>query len=266
MSEQDSIAEMAVTPPRPLPGKLLREAREAQGLTLGEVAGALKFSTRQIEALENDDFQQLQGKTFLRGFVRAYARLLKLSPDPLLDMLNDEASSPVQELIVVPPNMGETDPDPFYRKHQKKLVLAGILLLALGGIVWFADFEPAVEHRVQPVGVAVSSAESVAAQQAPVQEIAPAAVPQAADVAQPADASAALVFEFSDRSWLEVRNASGKILLTGEFPGGQKQTIADKPPYQIWIGKTSAVKLSRAGQAIDLQPYTREEVARFTLE
>ena len=88
MSDQEIAAEVANVP-RPLPGETLRQAREQKGLTLGEVSGALKFSIRQIEALENDDFQQLQGKTFLRGFIRAYARLLKLAPDPLLEMLGE---------------------------------------------------------------------------------------------------------------------------------------------------------------------------------
>lgn len=267
MSDQD-ITDDATNVPHLLPGGTLRQAREQKGLTLGEVSGALKFSVRQIEALENDDFQQLQGKTFLRGFIRAYARLLKLPPDPLLEMLGEQ-SLPSPEQIVVPANMGETDPIPFYRRHAKKLGFAAILLLLAGSMIWFAGTQPAMEHLVSPppiVDIAPKAlpdggqptpANDAAA---PTQELPPAAI------SPPAEPATTLSFEFSGRSWLEVKDASGQVLLTGEFSDGQKQVITGKPPYQLWIGRVSAVKVSYGGHDVDLQPHAREDVARFTLE
>ncbi|MDO9063656.1 MAG: helix-turn-helix transcriptional regulator, partial [Sulfuricella sp.] len=65
-------------------GKVLAEAREKLGLSVVEVARQLRLSPRQIEALEADDHASLPGKTFLRGFLRNYAKLLQLDPDPLL--------------------------------------------------------------------------------------------------------------------------------------------------------------------------------------
>lgn len=268
MSEQEIVTEAASAPQRLLPGSILRQARETQGLTLVEAAAALKFSVRQIEALESDDFQQLQGKTFLRGFVRAYARLLKLEPGPLLDMLAEE-TLPAREQIVIPANMGETNPIPFYRRHVRKLLLAAASLL-LAAAVWYVGARSGMESPPKPVEVAVptSHAESEPLLAAVDSVLPDADLAQSATVVQPSPAVVVpeLVFDFSDRSWLEVKDASGQILLTGEFPGGQKQTIVGKPPYQLWIGKVSAVKLNYAGRAIDLRPHAREDVARFTLE
>ena len=59
----------------------LRAAREAAGLSLDEVAQQLKLAPRQVRALEEDDFGVLPGRTFVRGFVRNYARLLNLDAD-----------------------------------------------------------------------------------------------------------------------------------------------------------------------------------------
>lgn len=264
MTDQDIPVESA-NPPRQLPGRVLRQARETQGLTLSEVAGTLKFSTRQIEALENDDFQQLQGKTFLRGFIRAYARLLKLHPDTLLDMLEVE-SLPSPEQIIAPANMGETDKVPFYRQHGKKLGLA-ILVLTLSGaaIFLFPAMEPAVEHHVQSVDVPIA-VEAVTPHD-PGSNVAQSVTAALSGTAQQqTEAPATLTFEFSDRSWLEVKDANGQTLVTGEFPGGQTQTITGKPPYQLWVGKVSAVKVSYGGRIVDLQPYAREDVARMTVE
>jgi cytoskeleton protein RodZ len=68
-------------------GTALKAARERAGMSLGEVADRLKLSIRQLEAIEHDDFQQLPGATFVRGFVRNYARFLRLDPEPLMARL-----------------------------------------------------------------------------------------------------------------------------------------------------------------------------------
>ena len=65
-------------------GMLLREAREAHGLSVEEIAERVKFSVRQVEALEHDDLAHLPQGTFLRGFIRSYARVLGLDEEKLL--------------------------------------------------------------------------------------------------------------------------------------------------------------------------------------
>ncbi len=57
-----------------------------------------------------------------------------------------------------------------------------------------------------------------------------------------------------------------RIVFVGEYPAGTRQDIEGKPPFQVWIGKASGVRLFMGERAIDLKPHTREEVARFTLE
>ncbi|MFZ1319776.1 MAG: helix-turn-helix transcriptional regulator, partial [Candidatus Nitrotoga sp.] len=68
-------------------GAALREARERLGLSIADVESRLKFASRQIEALETDNFTRLPEIFFVRRFVRSYAKLLQLDPDPLLAAL-----------------------------------------------------------------------------------------------------------------------------------------------------------------------------------
>lgn len=72
-------------------GTVLRTAREAQGLTVADVAERIKFSVKQLEALEEGKREGLPEGAFLRGFVRSYARTMHLDETPLLAMM-----SPVQ--------------------------------------------------------------------------------------------------------------------------------------------------------------------------
>ena len=64
-------------------GRMLTEAREAKGLTVAQVADKLKLTSRQVEALEAEDYSRLPVAVFVRGFIRNYARLVGVSLDSL---------------------------------------------------------------------------------------------------------------------------------------------------------------------------------------
>ena len=53
-------------------GKTLRQAREAKGLTVDDIAKATHMMARQIEALENEDFSGFAAPIYGRGFVKLY--------------------------------------------------------------------------------------------------------------------------------------------------------------------------------------------------
>jgi len=65
-------------------GSLLREAREAKGLTIAEAHEGTRISTRFLEALENGQYDQLPTQVHIKGYLRNYARFLDLDPEPLL--------------------------------------------------------------------------------------------------------------------------------------------------------------------------------------
>jgi cytoskeleton protein RodZ len=78
-------------------GALLRAAREELGLSVDAVAQQLKLSVRQVRALEQGEYSLLPGRTFVRGFVRNYARLVRLDAEAVLDALPSGAATPTLE-------------------------------------------------------------------------------------------------------------------------------------------------------------------------
>jgi len=66
-----------------LPGQRLRAARERLKLTQHEIAEQLKLPKRTVIAIELDDYASLPNRTFARGYLRAYARLVKISPEEI---------------------------------------------------------------------------------------------------------------------------------------------------------------------------------------
>jgi cytoskeleton protein RodZ len=65
-------------------GSAMRDSREKQGLSVNEVATRLRLSVKQIQAIESDNFAALPEATIVRGFIRNYAKLLKIPAEPLL--------------------------------------------------------------------------------------------------------------------------------------------------------------------------------------
>lgn len=65
-------------------GQYLREQREAKGMSLEEVARATRVPMSSVERLEADQFDELPGEVFVRGFLKSYARAVGLDLDEVL--------------------------------------------------------------------------------------------------------------------------------------------------------------------------------------
>jgi transcriptional regulator with XRE-family HTH domain len=70
--------------PSTLFGEHLRREREMRGVSLEEISAATRIGTRFLEAIENDQWDQLPGGVFNRGFIRSIARFLGLDEDSLV--------------------------------------------------------------------------------------------------------------------------------------------------------------------------------------
>lgn len=86
----------------PVLGRQLREAREAHGLAVEDISNRLRLSGRQVKALEEDDFTVLPEPMITRGFIRNYARLLELDPEPLLEAYRALVPSEPPRAISIP--------------------------------------------------------------------------------------------------------------------------------------------------------------------
>ena len=76
------------------PGKILAAQREAMGWTVEQVADQLKLAVRQVVALEAGDSAALPGPAVVRGFVRAYAKIVRLDPAPLVAKISLDTPGP----------------------------------------------------------------------------------------------------------------------------------------------------------------------------
>jgi cytoskeletal protein RodZ len=79
----------------PTVGEQLRQAREAQNLTMHQAAEATKLRTDHVRALEEGDYSVFSAPVYIRGSIRTYAHFLKLNSVALVEQANaDLAQSP----------------------------------------------------------------------------------------------------------------------------------------------------------------------------
>ena len=76
------------------PGARLRDAREAIGLSLEDVSARLHLDRHTVESLEADRFDHLPAPTFVRGYLRAYARLIDLPHAPIIEAFDRRGLEP----------------------------------------------------------------------------------------------------------------------------------------------------------------------------
>lgn len=309
MSEQLNEGEIPVlnveaeAPPTVSVGQQLRSARLARGLALPDVAQTLKLGVRQIEALENGDWQGLPGQTFIRGFVRNYARLLQVDAGPLMLQLDSILEKPAKTLAVPEGRLGSMpQTGGSISRRDRAVILSGIGLVAVAALVYFllpndlsslrestqglldsfarkeapapvapaSAPEPVFPPGSTPQQIMNPQAEPVPAAPAEVAApAAPAAAPVAAAASEqkiPVAGAAQLRFVFDKESWVEVRDRDDRIIFSQRPGSGAERQVAGQGPLSLVIGYAPGVKLYWRGELIDLVPHTRGDVARLVLE
>jgi len=123
------------------PGATLAAAREAMGLSVEQVADQLKLAPRQVVAIEQGDFDALPNRAVTRGFIRAYAKAMRLDPAPLVAMVEVEgavghADATVRPTMVKASFQESRFPSLNERNSGKPLgaIVAGVGVLALLGL------------------------------------------------------------------------------------------------------------------------------------
>ncbi len=296
------------------PGRRLREAREALGLSQTDVCRQLHLEPKIIAALETDDYKKLPPPTFVSGYLRNYARLVNLPVEVVM------ADYERLGFVTQPPvRLGTTANKKSEHKSDKAVritsyLIALVVIVAL--VVWWqyqensdpqtdtapdgaAQFLPETPSELPaqplvpqpPEAISPPGVENSAAQPLPVAPgaagqilpqpgaapAAPAPLPQSSSsvpVVIPAQPTpppsgsldhATVQLRFEADSWVEVNDANGKRLFYAMGKAGEIKSLKGPAPFDVVLGHAPAVKIEYNGVPFDQKPYTRGEVATFTL-
>lgn len=266
------------------PGRTLARMRVERRLSVADVAQRLKYGSRQIEALEAEEFDRLPGATFVRGMVRGYAKLLETDPEPILGSLErryvpGEVSLDLRAKRVPFPQGGKrSGTRVYFVLSLLVLVVAGLLYeWRVGAFPWarFASSVPAPQKQAKthPASPAPAQADAappavppvvVAEKAVPAQAPAPVSQPQPMPQAPGGEVRVGL--EFAGESWVEIKDGEGKMLMSQLNPSGSRRVVSGRAPLSLVIGNAANVRLTYKDKLVDLKPYIQIEVARLTLD
>ena len=251
-------------------GEALARARQMQGLELADVAQQLKLARRHLEAIEQERFEALPGGTFARGMVRNYARLLKLDPEPLLERIAGRFDTPDSDQLA----KRFRQPVPFSDSGRRSTMAYFTLSICVLGFVGLIAYEWHRESRepaiaaAKPASAPAQAASATPAPPAMAQDVSAPVVkpePAAADAAKSVGAGGRIVLRCEQESWIEVRDATGRLLISSLNPAGSERVVEGRPPFSLVIGNAQHVRVSYNDEPVDLHPHIKVEVARLTL-
>jgi cytoskeleton protein RodZ len=259
-------------------GGALRAARIGQNLSTQTIAKQLRLGNAQIEALENNQFSALPEPTIVKGFIRNYAKLLKIPPEPILAAYSELMPKTDQYAFALGPGINMKMSENTKLGSARYLLLTLLLLIMLGG--WFF-----YQHYIQKPDVVDPMPEvtDMLPEEVFLQMPAPTieTVLPANDIADdfptklqssqeltadyPSQNTTRLVFNAKQETWLSVVNQSGEEVYNKILYAGKRDIVDIEQPSEIVVGNAQGAMLTIDDKPIDLAPYTRMNVARIRL-
>lgn len=267
------------------PGARLRHAREEAGLSIEQLAAKTRVRERIIVAIERDE-TDLIAPVYLRGYIRSIARGLNLDPNELeAEARATSGGDPeLQSVFNINRKRG------FAERWLKagSYAVASVLIAALVwqvtqqavqfsqgrslnlGVEAQTDVPPA--QRDDANTTAGGQNTHVAASIASLEKLRsrPAGTAAAGEEAWSAinsesQSTSEILIRVSADSWVEITDANGVQIEMDLLRGGNERTYSGEPPFELMLGRASAIEIEYLGAPVDLEPHIQGDVARLTL-
>ncbi len=222
----------------------LRAAREAAGLTLEQLTGATRISSRHLAAMEAGNWAALPpGRPYALGFARSYAKAVGLDARAIADDVRKELDSagPTPSTRTIS-QFEPTDPAKTPTRGLLWLSLLAVVMLVAGGLAFWRNY------YVPSAGLPAVGADQPAVKPAPI-----APRPAGPNLPPPAaNPTGTVVFTaLEDKIWAKFYDGAGKQLLQKQLAKGESYTVpADAQNPQIWTGRPDALAITVGGKPV----------------
>jgi cytoskeleton protein RodZ len=272
MSEQTELtAEVHETFDAETPGVILRRARLASGFTKVQVAQQLNMTAARIKALEQDQYHKFQGEVFVKGYLRAYGKLLDLDCNALIATYEwfSEANQAVSDLLE--PVVSSRAPQSNSSHLMGKWVGIALALVVL--LLWFLQPADRVEQAIvpasvveeKPVEIDVRDRSIIEALESESQPLEAEPVVAGVSEIQGSIPDDLLSLSFSGDCWVEVRNSEGTVIFAGMRHAGDKLELAGRAPFKVLLGYAPVVSMNYNGESVNINRNTRTNSARLVV-
>ncbi|WP_027717543.1 helix-turn-helix domain-containing protein [Desulfovirgula thermocuniculi] len=235
-------------------GSILRQAREARGLTLEQVEEETKIRLRYLAALEEEKFALLPGRFFAKSFLRTYARYLGLDAEALVARFEDLYPPEKEETGPVMPRETGIPGANMRRAPRLAYVLVGLACVVLILFWGAAQFGHQGSLRDVPQGGAPLASAPPPEAKEPGQPPPPPEAPKAEGIN--------LVLKVFDEScWMRVE-VDGRTAFTGEVLANESKTFQAKERIRVKLGNAGVVNVQINGRDLGVLGERGQVVSR----
>jgi len=286
------------------PGLILRTEREKQGLSSQEIAKRTHLDIKIVESIEQDSDEGMPAATYVRGYLRSYAKIVGVDPDHIITLYNSDSPQPPPEILpeVKQPSQVSSSDKPV--KAFTYLITLGLVLLLL---IWYqSNFvvetssinEPEnynSQTSINGVDVTYDIVNHPDSWQSPknipeVESTSPEkskhddtlelqsdsgeqslgilpieGIDDKAPTSSTGSGPDTIDLEVKRDSWVEIKDANDKRLFHDLALGGEKYSIHGTAPFNVLFGFSPGVSIKFNGKAFNHSRYSNNGIARFKL-
>jgi cytoskeleton protein RodZ len=275
-------------------GALLRTSREAAGFSLGALAAVVKVPVRKLEALEAGRLDALPESVYVRGMVVGICRVLNADPQAILALLPLTPAKPLQQQGAIAPvpfqTVGAESPYSLLEVIAKPYVRWALTMVLGAALLYFwpdiasLSRQVTADAEVLPVlqpwianGTVASVPEQVTGSVPTISEAVGEVYPSTAltpvgDQASAA-AKAALVpaeetvhFKARGKTWVEVIDGKGMVVLRRVLTDGEQTGGGGLPPLSVVVGNADVTEVWVRGKVFEIKSISQGNVARFEVK
>jgi len=273
-------------------GSLLATARKKQNRSVEEIAQELNLSVTQIKTIELDQTEGLPEPTYVRGYIRSYAKLLGLDAEEVLESYLHPNWQKSTNLDDIPRDIAAADDDLKASMTPVKGIVGLVLFISIG-FLWYTGllgdlFGVDRDNQVQQTQVVEQEASTSVVESdsdlqttnieqvdsnlselnADQQESQPDLQPsdtQQEKVTEVTETNNDLILTFDQTCWVDIRDTQDNRLAYKSYAAGDTLTVTNKDKLHVFLGNAEGVNAIYQGQPLDISRFREGVYAKFSL-
>lgn len=227
-------------------GEILRRARLHYGQSVQDIERALRIRGVQIEAIENGRYEHLPGQVYIVGFIRSYSEYLGLDGEKMIGLYKSQTGRRTER-----PELHFPEAPPETRSYNIWMIAGSAVAVLIVTIGWWimTATDRSVVQNVPPVPEAMKMPTPSSISAEPAGPAVPEAIKAALD-AKPAPAEKGIILVIVENSWVEIKDAEGKTLVSRVLQKGDRYFVPDRPDLTMSLGNSAGVQVEINGRKL----------------
>lgn len=249
-------------------GVTLKNARESFNKSLFDLSKLTNLSIKQLTLLEENKFDEIGEGVFVIGFLRIYAKVLRINPNLIIDAYksNYDNLSLDQSIKNVDDSGNSESKNVFFLKN---IIITIVVIITVSTFIFLIEKNKLISTNMN------SKDEVKQIDDLPEGDINTGAqIDQLIDLNDSPEYDALENLEsgiinlrlvFTDECWIEIKDINGNIVNSSVNPPDSELSIESSLPLSFIFGNSEGVSLYLSGVIFDHKPFTKVSVARFTI-